>query len=68
MGTRVTGRGLSSPDGPHQLLEGLIHVETQFGRGLEVGHVVGGTESRCFSSGDLVGTVKDTGIRFSYSG
>lgn len=50
---RITGRGLSSPDGPHQLLEGLIHVEAQFGRSFKVGHVVGGTEGGGFRSGDL---------------
>lgn len=48
LGTRTTGRGLGSPDSPHQLLKSLVHVETQFGRGLKVGHVVGGAEGRCF--------------------
>ena len=48
-------RGLSSPDGPHQLLEGLIHIEAQFGGSFEVGHVVGGTEGGGFRSGDLGG-------------
>lgn len=31
LGTRVIGRGLSLPDSPHQLLKGLIHVESKFG-------------------------------------
>ena len=50
---RITGRGLSSPVCPHQLLEGLIHVEAQFGRRFEVGHVVRGSEGGGFRSGDL---------------
>lgn len=53
VGTRTTGRGLHSPDRAHQLLESFVHVETQFGGGLEVGHVVGGAEGGGFRSGDL---------------
>lgn len=44
---------LELPDGAHQLLKGLVHVEAQFGRGLEVGHVVGVAEGRGFGSGNL---------------
>lgn len=42
---------LVRPDGLHQLLEGLIHVEAQFGQGLDVGHVVGVAEGRGFRWG-----------------
>lgn len=56
LGTRTTGRGLlRSPDSPHQLFKGLVYIEPQFGRGLEVGHVVGGTEGEGVRSGDLWG-------------
>lgn len=43
------------PDSPHQLLEGFVHIEAQLGRGLKVGHVVGGAKGRGFRSGDLGG-------------
>ena len=50
---RTTATGHCSPDSPHQLLEGLVHIEAQFGRGLKVGHVVGGAEGGGFGSGNL---------------
>lgn len=54
-GSKTREGGLHSPDGAHQLLKGLVHVEAQFGRGLEVGHVVGVAEGRGFGSGNLGG-------------
>lgn len=62
LGTEGREGALHAPDSPHQLLEGLVHVETQFGRGLEIGHVVGGAEGVGFRSGHLgVGGRGDTG-------
>lgn len=55
LGTGTTGKVLCSPDSPHQLLEGFVHIEAQLGRGLKVGHVVGGAKGRGFRSGDLGG-------------
>lgn len=42
-----------SPDSPHQLLESLVHVEAQFGRSLEVGHMVGVTKGGSLRPGHL---------------